>query len=237
MNNALSIKKQDKILVVAPHPDDETIGCGGILAAFGPQCSVLLLTDGRLGKKAEGQTEEDTAAIRKTEFEAVMAFFGVDQYRTLDIRDRQLASCRKDVPQVDLRAFDYIFVPNRNERHPDHKAAYEIFRKMSRRQRVEARLVEYEVWSPIISANCFFDISGLIEKKTDALRLYASQIRAIDYEAMVKGLNGYRGAPQHVKYCEAYSFEDRDRKTRRQKRANMLPKWLLRLIRKAKRSR
>ena len=235
MNNALSIKKHDKLLIVAPHPDDETIGCGGILAAYGPQCSVLLLTDGCLGKSAEEQSEEETAAVRKQEFETVMAFFGVNQYWMLDIKDGRLGSCGKEIPHADLSAYDFIFVPNRNERHPDHKAAFDVFRKMCRRQHIESRLIEYEVWSPIISANFFFDMSDLIDKKIGALQHYASQIRAIDYEALVKGLNSYRGAPQHVRYCEAYYSEEKDRKNRRQRWAASLPKWLLRLIRMAKR--
>lgn len=235
MYNALSIDKNDKILIVAPHPDDETIGCGGILAAFGPQCDVLLLTDGRLGKRAEGQSEAETAAIRKAEFETVTAFFDVHRIRTLEIKDGQLSSCRKEVPSIDLSAYDLVFVPNRNERHPDHKAAYEIFRKMSRRQRTEARLIEYEVWSPILSANCFFDVSDLIEKKLNALHLYESQIRAIDYEAMVRGLNSYRGAPQHISYCEAYFSGEKERRSKYQKQAEKMPKWMLRLIRAARR--
>ena len=45
----VNFKKTDKILIVSPHPDDETIGCGGLLAKYGPQCDILMLTDGRLG--------------------------------------------------------------------------------------------------------------------------------------------------------------------------------------------
>ena len=44
------LQKNEKILVVAPHPDDESLGCGGLMSKYGKQCDVLLLTDGRRGK-------------------------------------------------------------------------------------------------------------------------------------------------------------------------------------------
>ena len=43
------IQSTDKILVVAPHPDDETIGLGGLLLLYGEQIDVLVLTDGSKG--------------------------------------------------------------------------------------------------------------------------------------------------------------------------------------------
>lgn len=46
----LSINNNDKILILAPHPDDECIGAGGILALFPELCNVIVLTDGRQGQ-------------------------------------------------------------------------------------------------------------------------------------------------------------------------------------------
>ena len=42
----LEIRPTDKICILAPHADDESIGCGGLLALYGKQCDVVLLTDG-----------------------------------------------------------------------------------------------------------------------------------------------------------------------------------------------
>lgn len=218
MYNALNISDNDRILIVAPHPDDETIGCGGILTFFGSQCDVLLLTDGRKGKSSTGnQTDEEIITIRKAEFEAVMSFFGVRNYKELNICDSQLKANEKKVFDYNLKEYDYIFVPNRNERHPDHKAAFEILRKMQRLQKTKAEFMEYEVWSPIISANRFLDISEAMNNKIGGLLKYESQISELDYEALTKGLNAYRGAPHHVEYCEAfYSDEEYQRKKRQE---------------------
>lgn len=227
MYNQLVISKSDRILVVAPHPDDESVGCGGLLARFGPQCDVLLLTDGRKGGPADGsQTEDETVQIRKAEFDAAMAFFGIKRVRTMGIPDGSLTKNSKTVSDVDLRPYDLILVPYRKERHPDHAAAFRIIKKLRRKQRAKAELLEYEVWSPITAPNRFLDISDSMNRKLEGIRLYASQTRELNYEALVIGLNGYRGAPHHVRFCEAYYSEAADKKGKKTAAFVRLPKWL-----------
>ena len=229
MYNQLIILPTDRILVVAPHPDDETVGCGGLLALYRQQCDVLLLTDGRKGVPADrSKTEAETAQIRKAEFETVMDFFGVLNYRELGIRDSSLRENVKAVCTVDLTGYDWVFVPNRNERHPDHAATYRIIKKLRKKQRAKARLIEYEVWSPIIAPNRFLDISAAMETKTAALEKYASQVAEINYVKLAQGLNSYRGAPHHVEFCEAFFLEPE----RRKRLARMLPACLRRTLAK-----
>ena len=227
MYNALQIKNTDRLLIVAPHPDDETVGCGGLLARFGPQCDVLLLTDGRKGVPADGsKSESETALIRKAEFDATTAFFGVGLVFALALPDSRLSEHAGAVSAFDLRPYDIIFVPYRHERHPDHAAAYRIIKKLAKKQRAKAELLEYEVWSPIAAPNRFLDVSDVMEQKLEGIRLYASQTQELDYEALSKGLNGYRGAPHHVGFCEAYYSEREACKARRKQRFARLPKWL-----------
>ena len=222
----LNIKQKSRLLIVSPHPDDETIGCGGILALYGPQCDVLLLTDGRRGKlEGSDYTEEKTAAVRQAEFEAVMDFFHVCSHLELHVPDGTLGNHANAVA-VDLRQYDYIFVPNRNERHPDHKAAYEILKKLYKAQNTKGTLVEYEVWSPLIAANRFLDVSAVMDRKLAGLAKYVSQIASIDYEALAKGLNMYRGAPHHVAFCEAYYTAVAGQYGIKQAVARKLPKGL-----------
>ena len=64
---SLDIKKNDRILIVAPHPDDETIGCGGLMLKYGEQCEILLLTDGRKGYNSDIKTDEDALVEKKLE--------------------------------------------------------------------------------------------------------------------------------------------------------------------------
>lgn len=227
MYNQLVISKSDRILVVAPHPDDESVGCGGLLARCGPQCDVLLLTDGRKGGPADGsKSEDETVLIRKAEFDSAISFFGVNNVFSLAIPDSCLAENSGAVSGVDLRPYDVILVPYRNERHPDHAAAFRIIKKLRRKQRAKAELLEYEVWSPITAPNRFLDISECMNRKLEGIRLYASQTRELNYEALVIGLNGYRGAPHHVRFCEAYYSEAADKKGKKTAAFVRLPKWL-----------
>ena len=236
MYNRLVISKQDRILIVAPHPDDETVGCGGLLALYGAQCDVLLLTDGRKGGPADGsQTESETAELRRREFDAAMAFFGVRQVRRLELPDSALGDHAKAVSAADLRGYSKIFIPYRLERHPDHAAANRIIRKQYKKQRSKAELLEYEVWSPITAPNRFLDISAAMDRKLEGIRLYASQVRELNYEALAAGLNGYRGAPHHIAFCEAFYSEAVSRGERKQRTFAKLPKWMRKLLLKIKR--
>lgn len=235
MYNALTVRNTDRILVVAPHPDDETVGCGGLLARFGPQCDLLLLTDGRKGIPADGsQTEAETAAIRRKEFDSAAAFFRVNRVIAMGLPDSRLWECRKSVSNVDLSAYSILFVPYRAERHPDHAAAFRIIKQLCRKQRFRGELLEYEVWSPITAPNRFLDVSNVMERKLEGIRLYASQTHEIDYEALANGLNGYRGAPQHVSFCEAFYSKSAARRERRQERRDNLPAGLRKAVRKLK---
>ena len=62
------ISTDDKICVLAPHADDEVIGCGGLLAKYGKQCDVVLLTDGAFGG------DEKIQKTREDELSKVMDF-------------------------------------------------------------------------------------------------------------------------------------------------------------------
>lgn len=231
MYNQLDVLKTDRILVVAPHPDDESVGCGGLLALYGPQCDVLLLTDGRRGVPADGsKTEAETAAIREAEFEAAAAFFGVRKTIRLRLPDGSLREHGFAGSQVDLRPYDVVFVPNRAERHPDHAAAYRIVKKLCKRQRAGAELLEYEVWSPIAAPNRFLDISDVMERKLAGIRFYESQVKELNYEALATGLNAYRGAPHHVSCCEAFFSESAARREKKQERFARLPGRLRTLL-------
>lgn len=84
----LAIKPTDKICILAPHADDETIGCGGLLALYGPQCDVILLTDGAKG--GDRSKPDEVRRVREAEFEEVMQFFDVRFYQFMRAEDGNL---------------------------------------------------------------------------------------------------------------------------------------------------
>jgi len=208
-NGRLTLKETDRILVVAPHADDETIGCGGLLVKYARQADVLLLTDGRLGyDPADPEaTPEKTALIRKQEFETVMSFLNVRKYTMLNLPNREVCRNYAVVKKYDIREYDFIFVPSRFENNQDHLNAFYFLRKMIRAQHAKARLLEYEVWGPIPESWVIQDISDVIERKKQALALYVSQMKCYDYVNFACGLNLYRGARARRKYAEAFFVE------------------------------
>ena len=83
----LEVMPGERLLVVAPHPDDEAIGAGGLLALYGSQCDVLVLTDGAKGHK--GLPEEVKREVRRLQFLAEMelvkpnGYFGAEKPVTI----------------------------------------------------------------------------------------------------------------------------------------------------------
>ena len=150
----------NNILVVAPHADDETIGCGGILLTCGYKTDVMLLTDGRKGSPhGVVVDEEELANLRKEEFRKAMDFANIRKTICLGIPDKEVSNKKKEIYQQNIKDYDAIFVPNRNEAHKDHKVLYKIFSKMKKKQKAHAKLIEYEIWTPLLRPNLFVDIT------------------------------------------------------------------------------
>ena len=204
---SLPINEKARILIVAPHPDDESIGCGGLMLKYGAQCEILLLTDGRKGYDSSVPTdEEQLIRQRAEELRKAAAIAGIEQIYMLGIPDNTLTQNENVVAAFDITPYDFIFVPNHLERHKDHAPVLRMIEKMRREQKSKARIYEYEVWSPLFALTDVLDLNGLMERKLDMVRQYQSQIRFLDYEAMTEALNRYRGAGQKIKYAEVYSF-------------------------------
>ena len=177
----LQIKPSDKILVVAPHPDDECIGAGGILCQHAAQCTVLVLTDGALGQG--NISTEEGRKIRRQEFIREMGFLGVEQYRFLDIPDGTLMNVLDCMEGIDLSPYTKIFVPGEHDGHPDHTAAFYCLARAIEYQRTAvAEVFRYEVHKELGQPTHYIDITQCMDKKMDAIRYHQSQIRTMPYE-------------------------------------------------------
>ena len=202
----MHISSEDKILIISPHPDDETIGCGGLLVKYGSQCDIMLLTDGRRGYLQSDEVDEDKlASVREAELRNMAKSIGVKRVIALHIPDGYLSVNRKRVVAEDISSYSMIFVPNHLERHKDHSVVTEIVQSMIKKKKLKCSLYEYEVWSPLMNPTDYIDISDVIEQKQELLSFYQSQLKYVDYLKMSICLNGYRGAGQKVSYAEAYN--------------------------------
>src|SRR5829696_176350 len=118
------------VLVIAPHPDDECIGCGGAICRHvqrGDQVHVVFLTSGELGLKE--LPREQAWNIREQEAREaakVLQLSSVEFLRCPDwtLGDAIPLATDKLVPVLQRLAPQLIYLPHPQEWHPDHKAAF-----------------------------------------------------------------------------------------------------------------
>jgi N-acetylglucosamine malate deacetylase 1 len=211
----------ERVVVLAPHMDDETIGCGGTLARHvraGAECHVVFLTDGRhgsgrlreLGAEARSVAEARLAQLRKQEAQAALATLGVTVLSFLDAEDGTLANDARVAERLrgilEAHPPDLVYLPSFLEQHPDHYAASAILLEATRSWTRRLQCVAYEVWTPLFP-NCIVKIDEVVELKKRALSHYRSQLADLDYLHAALGLNAYRSAAftgHYGKFAEAF---------------------------------
>jgi LmbE family N-acetylglucosaminyl deacetylase len=208
----------ERLLVVAPHPDDEIIGCGGVLAQHvrdGRSVRIVIVTDGA----AAETTGEDLAAYRlrrQEESRRGLALLGAPEPRFLGIADRAAAenldalSGQLSQEIADFRP-DLILVPSPIELHPDHVAIARALVELLQRDAELAatlavtRVAFYEVSRPL-APNILVDITAVAAAKFEAIRAHESQTSVRDYASFAEGLNKYRALTLEASslYAEGY---------------------------------
>lgn len=199
-----SLTEDQKAVVLAPHPDDETFGAGAFLAKYGSQCEVILLTQGEQG--IQGLEKEETAAIRKVEFLNALECLGVSKQHCLEIPDGGVEGSQNSWPLDVLQSADWILLPNPFDQHPDHQAVLKgLFQLVDQRKlSSEKRVVFYEVWNPLVAPTHFIDLSDVAEKKLLAMSCYESQIHSFDYRGAMMALHRYRGLSCSCELAEGF---------------------------------
>lgn len=123
------------LMVIAPHADDETLGCGALLAracADGVQVTVVVATDGRYSTESGVLTPDELAALRAAELHSACARLGVPEQdvHLLGFPDSALGSqagLLADEIKMLLaeRLPDVVLIPTVQDVHPDHRAVYQ----------------------------------------------------------------------------------------------------------------
>lgn len=180
----------DRVLVFAPHADDEVFGCGGTLAFHaerGDPVRVVILTDGAGGDPAG--LEADIARTRRAESLAAGAELGVTDYAFEDFPDGRLAASFDEAtnqgPLVDtllaeLRAFQpkLVYAPGLQEMHPDHRALGAALLVAAERYAAEEPGLTLNLYgiNAQVAANVMYDITRLAAKKRRAVERFESQL-------------------------------------------------------------
>ena len=201
---------QKDALVLAPHPDDESLGCGGSIARHvkaGSRVKVIFHTDGDRGD-FEGRFGEEYVEIRRQSAQKAMEILGVKDYEFWGYRDRNLDATGEDIANtlfsvVEAFSPSLIYAPSPFEAHPDHRALFKIAWKL--RERLDITLVLYEVLMALYP-NILVDITNEVGQKKKAIESYHTEVYYNDYVSKVEGLNRFRTAtlPDTVKYAEGF---------------------------------
>ena len=209
-----------KVLVVSPHPDDETIGCGGTLRKHVVEkdvVRVLFLTSGEQG--GHGRSEDETRCIRESEAEKAASILGIHDIEFWREKDGALRASRvitdRLVEYIHSYEPDLIYVPNELEFHPDHRATARLIRAARRSFSINPRILTFEVWTPLATMDEIVDITPYIDIKLAAVRAYQSQCNVLRFDEAVLGLARYRGemfcwpkVPEGIggKYAEVFKL-------------------------------
>jgi LmbE family N-acetylglucosaminyl deacetylase len=190
-----------RVLVISPHPDDESIGCGGTLRAHvlaGDRVEVVFLTSGEAG--GHGKPPDETARIREAEARAAGNILGVraiDFWRQPDSKLRVTAALIERL-RAKLKHFrpHTIYVTHDREMLGDHMAAARLVKQAlanfsNGSERPEVLM--FEVWTPLQQMDHIVDISRHVRTKQRAIRAYQSQCEVMSFDEAALALNRYRG--------------------------------------------
>lgn len=236
----LDAKGVAQVLCVAPHPDDEVLGCGGLLALWARQgipVHSLILTSG-------DQAPQDPAAVtpmeqvRPQESEQAARILGTRVPRFLGLQDRQLTYGPALVqaiteglqqlngqPQALSSVPVCLLLPSLAEPHPDHQATALAGLAAALAYPGPLRVLFYEVGVPQ-TPNTYADITAVADLKWQAIGAFVSQLGIQPYDRQARAMASLRafGLGPSCEAAEAY-FEVDLQAVRQGGALAALPQW------------
>ncbi len=212
-----TIDSPHSALTISPHPDDDILAVGGILAGnirAGGEVMSVVITDGVKGT-ADASFDQQLAGIRREETLRASRVLGFSNIHFWDEPDGDFKAvmdkCNKLAGIIRDVSPDFIYTPFPVDYHWDHLEAAKMTVKALNLLHSDIPLRCYECIIPLIP-NKLFDITSVIEKKRDAVRCFKTQNEVTDYEyTIIEGLNRHRthGQMAGKGYAEAIFETDR----------------------------
>lgn len=207
-----------RLLALCPHPDDESIGAGGLLLAHRGLAEIHLvcLCNGEAGGQLDEPGIDNTAAkgrlveTRKAEFRKTAGALNAVSVRQLDFPDGGIPCSAVAVEQLrkiveEIRP-DVVLLPWFLDGQVDHRRANVLYAWAC--ADLEAMVLGYEIWS-MLEPNAVFDIAQQLPAKLSLIQNYTSQVRTVDYVSYAEGLarvRAYHAAllPRRAGAAEAF---------------------------------
>jgi N-acetylglucosamine malate deacetylase 1 len=212
------------VLVIAPHPDDEVLGCGGTIHRLheeGHAVNVAICTKGWAPLFEESQVNAVRDHARKAN-----KYIGTDGLLFMDLPVTKLAL----MPRHELNGLfaelmnqarpDWLFLAHRGDRHEDHRQIFDACMVAARptpgRHRI-TRIVAYETvsethWTvpgvePAFTPNFYVDISAHLQAKLEAFVQYENQLHPFPHPRSGEALEAlarFRGSTVGFEAAEAF---------------------------------
>ncbi|MDF4221056.1 PIG-L family deacetylase [Maribacter sp. M208] len=194
----ISFKNVNKILIVAPHTDDEVIGCGGLIQflKLSHNCSIdicfVTKEDGRSVSKPK--LSEQGTDLRIDESKAAKNILQYDRAHYLMINERTLNDNKKAklIFQEKIKYHilsinpEIILIPNHFDMNPDHRSVCKESLKLINsltlaKQSIIKEILLYEIWGPV-NATHYVELTEAMKKvKLEAMKCYQTQLQTVDY--------------------------------------------------------
>jgi LmbE family N-acetylglucosaminyl deacetylase len=217
-----------KVLIIAAHPDDEVLGCGGLISKYQPlgvNFKIVFIGEGSTCRFLEPQCEDGIIAIKQRTASVSKA---MNVLRVLDFEFHDLPCGKLDqVPIIAINKIienainsfepDTVFTHSPSDANNDHKIVFNstIMATRPGAQNHVLRLLSYEVlssseWAFVntFTPNYFEEISEEnINLKWEALALYESEVKNYPFPRSkegVRALSMIRGMQSGFAYAEAF---------------------------------
>ncbi len=218
----------ESVAVIAAHPDDEVLGCGGTIARFsrlGVKVHILLLGDGESSRLQFGREGSNLIAARKSAAEAAAEILGAASLNVLDLPDNRLDGLelleviRPVEKFIDEHKPSTVLTHHAGDLNIDHRIVHQAVVTACRplQNHPVRELLFFEVpssteWVPPGSGmhfqpNCFFNVAETFDKKIAALLAYEQELREFPHPRSIKAIQSlaiWRGATAGVEMAEAF---------------------------------
>ena len=216
----LSRPRSGRVLVLAPHPDDDVFGCGGSIAMHAKQEDQVKiiyfaginktkeLKNLRTKEQAERQKMLSTRGREAQEATKVLKVSDIEFW---GLRENKFVADKRNVERLKKVIKEYkpeiIYCPSFTDTNPDHyevgKMLYLIMSDV-KCQMSDVKILLYEVWTPIF-VNRLIKIDSVIKQKKAAILCHQSQLKDRSYSDAILGLNKYRAGMFNAgKYAEGF---------------------------------
>jgi LmbE family N-acetylglucosaminyl deacetylase len=190
-----------RVLVFAPHPDDEVAGPGGVLALHrrsNDPVRVVVATDGTTGDPDRRYDPNTYAELRRGESRAGLREVGVDDVSFWGFPDGHVLSPtdlalgeRLATAEIERWRPDLVYLPWEREGHADHHNLHVVVTRALDRMQWRGLALGYEIWNAMVP-DVVVDVTAVMQKKRAAMLAHKSQIAYVTYDHSLAGLNAYR---------------------------------------------